>query len=304
MMERELITQTSKKNSKLEFAFSIVYSILLIMVSCTFTDTIAFWIQFGISILMYVPILYLLIRFIIKRRTKEYDVSLKGDISDYLLIFSSIIAIISIIPMWIHFKIYAILPTVGQYGIGVPIMIAFIVLSIQNLKTKKELKLQQSPYSHKEDKNEIIVFILSLVTFVFTLYFVIMFANAGSSYDSNNPQQMVLNALVNFIHQGVLVGLSLIMVFVLCQKLHNKNFEASLSNCCIAIGSPITTFVSLVASSIVFITGFQTYNVSSTIKYWIITFIAFCVLFIYFVISVVYFAIYIKKNKLILKNKN
>ena len=299
-----MITQTNKKNSKLDFAFSIVYSILLIMVSCTLTDTIAYFIQFGISILMYVPILYLLIRFIIKRKTKEYDVSIKGDISDYLLIFSSIIAIISIILIWIYFKVYAIWTTGVQYVIGIPIMIAFIVLSIQNLKTKKALKLQQSNLSDKENKNNIILFIFLLVTFVYVGYFTIMFANVGISYNAVNTQLMVLHSLVNFISQGVLVALSLMIIFILCRKNHKKDFTLSLSNSTIAIGSVISTFVSLVVSSVVFLTGLSKYNPLPVIKYWIITFIAFCVLFIYFVISVIYLTIYIKKNNLIPKNKN
>jgi hypothetical protein len=272
------------------------------MLSCAPTESANTYFQFGISILMYIPIIYLLIRFIFKRKNNEYDTSFKGNLSDYLLIFSSILAIVSIIIIWAYFKLYYIFVTGVQFGIGVPIMIAFIVLSVQNIKKKKSLQIETSIISSKENKKQMITFILSLVTFAFVLYFVVMFANSGIFYNSPNTEHMVIFKLCNFIHQGVVVGLSLMMIFIISKKMYSKDFELTPSNSFVAIGGVVSTFVSLVVSSLVFGLNFAKYNVASTIKYWVITFIGFAVLLIYLAMNVIYLIIYIKKNKLCCKN--
>ena len=295
-MAQQLVIQTDKKIIKRDFAFSLIYSILLIMFSCAFTEAIPIYIQFGISIVMYVPIIYLLICFIKRRNNNVYDVSLSGDLFDYLIIISPFFAIITLSLSPVFSGLYPLMFVGVQFGVGLPLMITFMVFSIQNLKKKKKLINElQVEYKYKENKKNSAIFILSLVGLIYALYFVFMILENRISVGIESIKQFYFIPVL--IQQGIIATLAIMMVLIIFMKISKKDYKVCTLNTFISLSYPIASFVSLVVAGLTFLLRLEHYNIQNTLNLWIITFITFGTLIILFISGLIYLFLYFKNKK-------
>lgn len=297
-MEIVSFTQISEKESIRDFIFSILFLFFNVIICMAFCDNLGTFITYVLTVLIYAPIIYWIVMFAKRKKTNQYDFSVRGFISNGLLIISSIIGIPGYICACLFHDLFSPIIFVGiPMIVGIGVMIAFIVLAVRDYKNKMNF-LNSKHESFSENisavaiKENTIDF-LSVVLAIFACCFIFFtFYETGEGY-----RHGTLDYMYSFYGQiiGILALISLVIRLIKAIAL--KKFAFTRINMFMAIGSFSAGIASFAITGGILLGRIDSYHFTEKTEMWTPIFVFVLCNILLIVVSIVYFGLYFHANK-------